>query len=288
MKKEFLSLLDRRVKFLSSSEDLESADKVILGLPMDITTSFRSGTRLAPFRVREVSEGIEEYSIYQDKSLEDITFYDAGDVILPFGNVNESLKRIELIVREFLGKQKKVFAIGGEHLVSLAMVKAYHAYYDDLVVIQMDAHADLREDYMGEPNSHATVMRRVADEIGPKNIFQMGIRSATKDEVLYGQSNTNLYIDKLSEIVDEVIDLVKDRPVFITLDIDVLDPAYAPGTGTPEAGGCSSKELFQTLKKLSGLNVVGFDMVEISPPNENGNNTSILGAKIMREALLYY
>lgn len=285
---DFRELLEEKASFMASSRDYEQSSKVIIGIPMDATTSFRPGTRLAPYRVREVSESVEEYSVYQDKSLEEIAFYDAGDIIIPFGNVSESLRRIEEVSRGLVKQGKQVFAIGGEHLVSLPLIKAYHRQYPDLVVIQMDAHADLRSDYLGETLSHATVMRHVVEKIGDKNLYQLGIRSATRDELKFAASRTNLYLDVLLGAVDEVMDRIGDRPVYLSLDIDILDPAFAPGTGTPEAGGVSSRELLQALHRLAELRVVGFDMVEISPPYEKGDNTSILGAKILREALLAY
>ncbi|MGS0764121.1 agmatinase [Syntrophomonas curvata] len=285
---DFRELLEEKASFMASSRDYEQSAKVIIGIPMDATTSFRPGTRLAPYRVREVSESVEEYSIYQDKSLEEICFYDAGDIIIPFGNVGESLRRIEEVSRGLVKDRKKVFAVGGEHLVSLPLIKAYHQQYSDLVVIQMDAHADLRTDYLGETLSHATVMRHVVEEIGDRNLYQLGIRSATRDELKFAASRTNLYLDSLLGAVDEVMDKIGGRPVYLSLDIDILDPAFAPGTGTPEAGGISSRELLQALHRLGELKVVGFDMVEISPPYEKGDNTSILGAKILREALLAY
>jgi len=283
-----LEWLERKAIFMGSADSLEEADRVLIGLPMDFTTSFRPGTRQAPYRVREVSEGVEEYSIYQDRSLEEITFYDAGDVTIPFGNVQQSLERMEATARDLLSMNKKIFSIGGEHLVSLPIIKAYADYYPDLVVIQMDAHADLREDYLGEVLSHATVMRQVLQIIGDKNLFQLGIRSGTREEMQYARKCSNLYLDEFLSALDEVKEQVGTRPVYISVDIDVLDPAFAPGTGTPEAGGVSSRELIKMLVELGDLNVVGFDVVEISPPNDIGDNTSILGAKLIREALLAY
>lgn len=280
--------LEKKAAFMGNCDRFDACDKAIIGIPMDLTTSFRPGTRLAPYRIREVSEGIEEYSIYQDKSLEDINFYDAGDIAIPFGNVEESLKRIEEVTLELLQNGKKVFALGGEHLVSLPLIKAYSKFYPDLAVIQFDAHADLRQDYLGENFSHATVMRKVTELIGAGRLFQLGIRSATREEMEYACLNTNLYLNQLSSAVDEVKSRLKGSKVYITLDIDVLDPAFAPGTGTPEAGGFSSRELFEVLLALKDLDIVGFDLVEISPPYEQNDNTSLLGAKILREVLLAY
>lgn len=282
------SYLDEKAKFLCSSGEWADADQVLIGLPMDLTTSFRPGTRMAPCRIREVSEGIEEYSVYQDRSLEEIVFYDAGDVILPFGNVEQSLERIETVAGAMLTAGKQVFALGGEHLVTLPLVKAYYACYPDLVVVQMDAHADLRTDYLGQQLSHACVMRRVVELIGTKRLFQLGIRSGTREEMIFGAAHSHLYPDQFTDITAEVKAAIGTRPVYITLDIDVLDPAFAPGTGTPEAGGISSRQLLQMLQNLADLQVVGFDLVEICPAYDHGDITSILGAKIIREALLAY
>ncbi|HZK86782.1 MAG TPA: agmatinase [Syntrophomonas sp.] len=283
-----LPWLERKAIFMGSAAGLEEADRVIIGLPMDFTTSFRPGTRLAPYRIREVSEGVEEYSIYQDRSLEEISFYDAGDVQIPFGNVQQSLKRMEVTARELLSMNKKIFSIGGEHLVSLPIIRAYKEIYPELVVIQMDAHADLREDYMGEVLSHACVMNHVVKLLGEKNLYQLGIRSGTREELQYAKRASNLYLDEFLTALPEVKQKIGNKPVYITVDIDVLDPAFAPGTGTPEAGGISSRDLIKALLDLASLNVVGFDLVEISPAHDIADNSSILGAKILREALLAY
>jgi agmatinase len=283
-----LKWLERKAFFMGSADSLEEADRVIIGLPMDSTTSFRPGTRLAPYRIREVSEEVEEYSIYQDRSLDEISFYDAGDVQIPFGNVEQSLARMEDTARELLAMQKKIFSIGGEHLVSLPVIKAYTEVYSNLVVIQMDAHADLRDHYLGEPLSHASVMNHVLRLVGDKNIFQLGIRSGTREEMQLAGRCSNLYLDQFLSVLPEVKQKIDGRPVYLTLDIDVLDPAFAPGTGTPEAGGVTSRDLISALLDLASLNIVGFDMVEISPPYDIADNTSILGAKILREALLAY
>lgn len=279
---------EKNFGFMGNNPDYQVCSKVILGLPMDSTTSFRPGARLAPARIRAVSEGIEEYSVYMRRSLMDIDFYDAGDVLIPFGNITESLKRIEQTVSSILRQGKRTFCIGGEHLVSLPVIKAYRDCYPDLVVVQMDAHADLREEYLGEALSHATVMRHVVATIGEGRLFQLGIRSATAEELDFARVKTRLYLDQLLDAARVVIKQIQGKPVYITLDIDVLDPAFAPGTGTPEAGGFSSRELLKTLHALAELDVVGFDLVEISPPYEVGDNTSILGAKLLREALLAY
>jgi agmatinase len=279
--------VEQKARFMGSHDELAQCSKVILGLPMDSTTSFRPGTRLAPYRVREVSESIEEYSVYLDRSLEELSYYDAGDIIIPYGNIQESLRRIEWVAEQFILQGKQLYCLGGEHLVSLPLIRAYYRSFPELVVFQLDAHADLREDYLGETLSHATVMRHVAELLGDNRVYQMGIRSATKDELHFAARHTKLFLDQLPD-PEHLLAAVGDKPVYLTIDIDFLDPAFAPGTGTPEAGGFTSRELLQWLHGMRGLNVVGFDLIEISPPYDQGDNTSILAAKLLREALLSF
>lgn len=177
---QVLEYLEQKARFMGSNEDLHQCGKVIMGIPMDSTTSFRPGTRLAPYRIREVSEGIEEYSVYLDRSLEELSYYDAGDIIIPYGNIQESLRRIEWVTEQFILQGKQVYSLGGEHLVSLPLIRAYHRFFPELVVFQLDAHADLRQNYLGETLSHATVMHHVAKLLGKGRVYQMGIRSATE------------------------------------------------------------------------------------------------------------
>lgn len=282
------SLVERFTGFMGAAEKYEDSDIVLVGIPMDFTVSFRPGTRMGPQQIRSVSYGLEEYSVYLDKELSEKRYYDLGDISLPFGNVNHSLEIIEQVTRRLLKDKKFPIMIGGEHLVTYPIVKAFFDRYQDLVVVHFDAHADLRTDYIGEINSHATVMRKVADLVGPKNVYQFGIRSGTRDEFQYARNNTNIFVEGVIEPLREVVNQFGDRPVYITLDIDVVDPAYAPGTGTPEAGGCSSREIIQAIHELGDLKVVGFDLVEVSPVTDHSEITSLLAAKIIREAILSF
>ena len=282
------SMVNRVTKFLGAIDSYEKADTVLVGMPMDYTVSFRPGTRMGPQQIRTVSYGLEMYSVYLDKDLQDQRYYDLGDMILPFGNVSKSLEVIETVTRKLLMDRKFPVMIGGEHLVTYPIVKAFVDQYRDLVVVHFDAHADLRTEFFGEENSHATVMRKVAELIGPRNLYQFGIRSGIKEEFLYAQENTNTYIDQVIEPLQKVIPQLGERPVYVTLDIDVVDPAYAPGTGTPEAGGCSSREIIQAIHELGVTNVVGFDLVEVSPMTDQSERTALLAAKIIREAILSF
>jgi len=275
-------------QFLGASSEYDDVSAVIYGAPMDYTVSYRPGARFGPEKIRSVSISLEEYSPYQDKSMSDISFYDAGDLLLPFGNVDKSLQMIYEATRNI--HDGKIFPImlGGEHLVSLPAIQATYESFKNLKVIHLDAHADLRDDYEGEANSHATVIKKVADLIGGSNVFQLGIRSGTKEEFVYGEMNTNFYFNQLIEPLDEVVEKCGADPVYITLDIDVLDPAFAPGTGTPEAGGFSVRDLLYAFNKFSKLNVVGFDLVEVAPPYDHADITSVTAAKLVREVLLSF
>lgn len=282
------SLLERFNGFMGATDDYDGSDIVLAGIPMDFTVSFRPGTRMGPQQIRLVSYGLEEYSVYLDKDLSSKVFCDMGDISLPFGNVPHSLEIIEQVTRQFLTDGKFPIMLGGEHLVTYPIIKAFAEKYADLVVVHFDAHADLRLDYMGESNSHATVMRKVAELIGPQNLYQFGIRSGTRDEFKYARANTHMFIDRVLEPLREVLPEIAKRPVYVSLDIDVVDPAYAPGTGTPEAGGCSSREIISAIHALGEVNVVGFDLVEVSPMTDPSERTALLAAKIVREAILSF
>jgi agmatinase len=275
-------------EFIGATSNYEEADSVIYGMPMDWTVSFRAGTRLGPQRVREVSILLEEYSPMLDKHLEEVSYFDAGDIPLTFGNPAKSVDQIYEYVKGLLDDGKFPIGLGGEHLVTWGPVRAFHEKYPDLVVIQFDAHADLREDYEGEPYSHASVLRKACDIVGPKNVYQFGIRSGTREEFHWARENTNFYPFDVYEPLQGVIEELKGRPIYLTIDIDVVDPAEAPGTGTLDAGGITARELFKSLYLMrdAGLNIVGFDLVEIAPVYDPAEQTQILASKIVREVLL--
>ncbi|MGE5381612.1 MAG: agmatinase [Methylocystaceae bacterium] len=284
-----MDYLEKKGVFFASRERLELADNVLIGIPMDFTVSFRPGSRFAPARIRELSEeGMEDYSPILDRYLDDAGFYDAGDVVVPFGNVAISLERIQAAARSIFAQGKRLFAIGGEHLVSRPLIGACAEKYPDLCVVHFDAHTDLRCEFMGEEMSHACVIRYIAELLKPLSVFQLGIRSGLREEFAWAREHTRLYLNQLLEPLTEVKAAIGQRPVYVTLDIDVLDPAFAPGTGTPEAGGFSSRELLSALYELADLNVVGFDLVEVSPLCESNDNTSVLAAKILREAIIAF
>ena len=265
------------------------AGVVLLGAPMDWTTSFRPGARHAPAAIRLVSQGLEEYSPYLDRDLDQCGFHDAGDLALPPGDVPGCLRAIAEACGRIVQDGKFPLLLGGEHLVSLPAVKRTAAGYPGLAVVQLDAHADLLDDYLGLSLSHATVMRRVSEVVGEGNVFQFGVRSCTRPEVDYARRHTRLSGlagGALLSSLEETLPYLQDRPVYVTLDIDVVDPAFAPGTGTAEPGGCTSREILLAVHLLASLNLVGFDLVEVCPPYDQSQRTALLAAEIVREVVL--
>ena len=271
--------------FIGCDNEYEESKIVLFGAPFDSTTSFRPGTRFASSAMRTESIGIETYSPYQDLDLEDIPVFDAGDLELTFGNASVTLDTITEFSKKVLEDAKIPFMIGGEHLVTLGSIRAVAEKYPDLHVIHFDAHADLREDYMGEKLSHATVMRRTWEILGDDRIFQFGIRSGEKNEFYWGKDHV-----KTSKFtffgLDEVIASLKDKPVYFTLDLDVLDPSIFPGTGTPEAGGVTFNELLGAIMKIAPLNIVGLDINELSPVYDHSGTSTAVACKLVRELIM--
>lgn len=280
-------MLEKNINnILGCDKNYNESNIVVFGAPFDGTTSYRPGARFASSAIRNESYSIETYSPYQDKDLEDINVFDAGDLELPFGNTVKALELIEEFVFKILKDGKKPFMIGGEHLVSLGAVRAVAKNYEDLHIIHFDAHSDLRDEYLGENLSHATVMRRCWDLVGDNRIFQFGIRSGSKEEINWGREHVHTCFFNFDQL-DNVVESLKDKPVYFTIDLDVLDTSVFPGTGTPEAGGVTFCELLDAIKKVSRLNLVAADMTELSPPLDPTGASTSLACKLLREILLY-
>ena len=271
--------------FIGCDCEYDDAKVVLFGAPFDSTTSFRPGTRFASSAIRSESFGIETFSPYQDKDLLDYNVFDSGDLELPFGSPEQALSDIEDRTREILSDGKIPFMIGGEHLVTLGEFRAVAEKYPDVNIIHFDAHCDLRDDYLGVKLSHACVLRRCHDIVGDGRIFQFGIRSGDRDEFEFAKTHTHLHRFDL-ETLDEVVAQLRGKPVYFTLDLDVLDPSEFCGTGTPEAGGVSFKELHKAVVLLSRLNIVGLDMNELSPVYDQSGRSTALACKLLREILL--
>lgn len=273
--------------FIACDHEYDESDIVLFGAPFDGTTSYRPGTRFASAAIRNESYGIETYSPYLDRDLLDQRIFDAGDLEFGYGNTERVLQTIEEMTENILEDQKKPVMIGGEHLVTLGAVRAVAKRYPDLHILHFDAHADLRDEYLGEKLSHASVMRRCHEIVGDDRIYQFGIRSGDREEFLWAKEH--VFTQKFNlDRVEPVMELLRGKPVYLTIDLDVLDPSVFPGTGTPEAGGITFMELIQALNQVFKLNIVALDMNELSPVYDQSGASTALACKLLRELLLQF
>ena len=270
--------------FIGCESGYDHARAVVFGAPFDSTASYRPGSRFAPAAMRNESYAIETYSPMLDRDLGELLVHDMGDLEFPLGAPEAMLKAVEERTARILKDFKIPVMLGGEHLVTLGAVNAAHKAYPELRVVQFDAHADLRDEYLGAKLSHATVMRRCADTLGGGSIYQFGIRSGTHEEFSWAKNHSQLYKFGVSDV--SVLDGVGGAPLYVTIDLDVLDPGALPGTGTPEAGGVSYTELLAALRIVARRNVVGVDIVELSPPQDPNGGSTLTACTLLRELLL--
>lgn len=275
--------------FIGCDSEYTDARIVMFGAPFDSTTSFRPGARFGSSAIRHESFGIETYSPYQDKDLEDVCIFDGGDLELCFGSAEAALYDIEIKTKQILQDGKIPFLIGGEHLVTLGAVNAVFEQYPDLNIIHFDAHADLRDHYLGAQLSHACVMRRCYELVGDGRIHQFCIRSGEKAEFDFAKAHTNMRRFDFYGLDVLVEKLLKERtPVYITVDLDCLDPSVFCGTGTPEAGGVSFMELLKAVICASKANIVGCDINELAPMLDISGASTATACKLVREMLLAF
>lgn len=278
--------MDKNIQtFLACEAAFDDAKTVLFGAPFDGTTSFRPGTRFGPSAIRSESFGIETYSPYCDRDLTDCAIYDGGDLELPFGNTERVLSMIEDYTEQVLSANKRFVMLGGEHLVTLGALRAVCRRFPDLHIIHLDAHTDLRTDYLGEELSHSTVLYHAWKLVGDGRVFQFGIRSGEKYEFEFAKQHTTLRKFDLQGF-EETVKALEGKPVYFTLDLDVLDPSIFCGTGTPEAGGVTFKELMDALLQLNRLNIVGCDINELSPHYDHSGTSTAVACKVTREILL--
>ena len=282
--------MERNVEtFIGCDSNYEDAQIVLYGAPFDSTTSFRPGARFGSAAMRHESFGLETYSPYQDKDLLDFNVFDSGDLELSFGSSEKALEDIEARTNEILEDNKLPILIGGEHLVTLGAVRAAYKKYPDMHIIHFDAHADLRDDYLGAKLSHACVLRRSYDLLGDGRIHQFCIRSGERDEFEFAKAHTNMHkfsFDGLDELIAEFQKYTAPIPVYLTIDLDCLDPSIFPGTGTPEAGGVSFMDLLNAIKKVSKLNIIGADVNELAPMLDQSGASTAVACKVLRELML--
>lgn len=281
-------MLQRNVEtFIGCDASYDDARIVLFGAPFDSTTSFRPGTRFAPHAIRSESFGLETYSPWLDRDLEDISVFDSGDIELCIGSADKALDQISERTATILKDGKIPFMIGGEHLVTLGAFREVFKKYPDIHIIHFDAHTDLRDDYLDVKLSHACVIRRCHDLVGDGRIHQFGIRSGERAEWQWvRQGHTDLHPFSFDGLAETVKGL-GSTPVYFTIDLDVMDPSVFPGTGTPEYGGVTFMQLFEALKTVcGGCNIVGLDVNELCPPYDQTGASTAAACKIIRELLL--
>jgi len=273
-------------RFISSKGNSELADIIIAGIPYDGTSSYRAGSRFGPRELRNYSfEAIEEFSFYQQKSLDDIPFCDIGDLEVMTGNPANMVKTVIEEIRPFLEAGKRVISIGGEHLITYPVFLAHKEIYPEFTMIQLDAHADLREGYAGDQLSHASVMKLCLDN-GLEKLIQLGIRSGTKEEYEMRQTDHRIIPALNFEDVGDALE--EGEVVYISIDLDYFDPSFLPGTATPEAGGASFHDFMKFLKIISDkkCRIIGADIVELAPDIDTSKISTAFTAKVLRELLI--
>jgi agmatinase len=274
------------LSFQSCKNEYDESDVVIFSVPMDWTTSFRPGTRFAGNQVRVDSFGIEWYSPYREANLKDFKTSDIGDLELPIGDVENSLKVVYETSKKIYEDHKFPVMIGGEHLVTLPVLQAAKEKYKNLHVIHLDAHTDLRESFFGRELSHATFMYHAHKFLGDHTIYQFGIRSGDQHE--FDWAKKHIHQRKFDfEGLDKAVETLKHVPVYITIDIDVLDPSVVSGTGTPEPGGMQYKDLIWAFEQFEKLgHIVGCDLVELNPYLDPSGASTAVAVKTIRELTL--
>lgn len=271
--------------FIACDSEYTDAKIVLFGAPFDSTTSFRPGARFGPSAIRHESFGIETYSPYQDKDMTDDRYFDSGDLELCFGSSEMALRDIEERTSVILDDGKIPVMIGGEHLVTLGAMRAIARKYPEVHIIHFDAHADLRDDYLGAKLSHACVMRRCYELVGDGRIHQFCIRSGEREEFRFARKHTDFHPFGF-EGLEETIEQLVDHPVYLTIDLDCLDPSIFPGTGTPEAGGVSFRELLEAIIIVGKLDIIGADINELAPMLDQSGTSTAVACKALRELLL--
>jgi agmatinase len=271
--------------YISAAVSFEKSNGVILGCPYDGSASFRPGARFGPSAIRRASWGIETFSPYSQRDLSQCAIHDMGDLELPLGEKKIALRLIRNGVGKILSQKKSPILLGGDHLITLPIIEEMLSVHPRLHLLQIDAHADLREDYLGEPLSHSTVMRKVVDRLGEGRLSQIGIRSGTVEEFKLARKMKSI-VSLESVSLNSMVKRLRNQPVYITLDLDVFDPSLMPGVGTPEPGGLTFPEFIFLLKKLQALRVVGFDIVELTPDYDPTQISSVTASVILREMIL--
>ena len=273
--------------YISAKTSFPESDAVILGCPFDGTASFRPGARFGPPAIRRASWGIETYSPYLKKDLTEVSLHDMGDLELALGDKKEAFRWIRKALQKILRSRKFPILLGGDHLITLPVIEEVLRIYPDLRLIHIDAHADLRKDYLGETLSHSTVMRNILNGLGRGRLFQIGVRSGTQEEFKWAKEIKST-VSMSGPSLKNLVGRLRGKPVYISLDLDVIDPSLLPGVGTPEPGGLTFREFLSLIQSLQPLRVIGFDVVELTPDYDPTQVSAVTASVILREMILTF
>lgn len=274
--------------FSGFQKPFEQSDYVILGVPFDITSTYRTGARFGPLAIRQASLNIETYSFRSQMDVEDLKIHDLGDLHIA-SDVTETLRRLELVVKNVLDKEKTPVLIGGEHTITLGAAKGVGKTFG---IVSFDAHLDLRNEYMNLKTSHTTFMRRINEQVKPTKIVEIGTRAVCKEELQYAKEANIQYFtmeqirrEECRGLCRKIGETLGDcENIYLTIDMDVLDPAYAPAVQNPEPDGLDMATFLDILETVCSFPIIGLDLVEVAPNYDSGL-TSIQAAKILFEAL---
>ncbi len=274
--------------FTGSQEPFESAKYVILGIPFDATSTYRTGAKFAPLAIREASQNVECYSFRTGVDIEDLKTHDLGDLHV-VGDVELTLGRLTLVAQDLFDDGKVPVFIGGEHTITLGVVRSISK---NIALVSFDAHLDLRDNYIGLTVSHTTFMRRINEDVKPAKILEVGTRAVCMEELDYAKEVGIDYItshqirkDGTKEMVEKIKDALEGyEKIYVTIDMDVLDPSYVPAVPNPEPEGLNTATLLDLLEVICDHRVVGFDVVEVAPQYDQGI-TAIQATKVLFEVL---
>jgi agmatinase len=274
---------DEGAIFMGARRNPKGCRVALFGVPYDGTTSFRPGTRFGPAAIREVSTGLETYCPQLDRDLEDIAYADIGAVEIPYGDPEPVVDAVCHATSTVLAAGMKPLMLGGEHSISSGAVAAVAKQHPDLVLVQLDAHADLRHEWLGARHSHACAMRRCLEVLPSQQLMQIAIRSGTCDE--FKELNSSERLISVQDIPNRM-STIRGRPIYLTVDLDWFDPAVMPGTGTPEPGGFIWNDFAAVINELRHHHLMGADVVELAPQLDPSGISSVLAAKVTRSLLL--
>ncbi|NQT33631.1 agmatinase [bacterium] len=274
-------------RFIGALPPGERGEAALVGVPFDGTSSHRPGSRFGPKAIREGSMSLETFGPYYDRDLENMDIVDMGDLEVDQDSVERMIEQVYTVVGDILDKNMKPIILGGEHTVTIGVVKRMVEKYPDLVILQLDAHAHSREEYLGDKVSHATVMSRIVELISLERLYRLGVRAGSKEAFIKHGIDLPLGFEGSAREVEAVMkSMPGDVPLYVTLDLDVFDPSLVPGVGNPAPMGMTYREFMQLVRKLAWRNLVGFDVVELAPQYDHTGVSAVVAATAVRDLMM--